>query len=382
MIARGPSGGNYTYVMVGDQAIPMIAAAYNKGIRNFDVVAGLEGSLKNAEPGGIRDHAGYEDIANSYMKYYIDLGYVPEGVFPVGNHRESAALTLYFAYEDWCLSQLAKSMGREDIYRKYYKRSFNYRTIFDKSVGWMRPKMLNGEWYSPFSPVLEGFNAKGFVEGNSAIFTYYVPHNIPDLIQLLGGKEAFVKKLSAQFEKAAPTRWVTDHGKHAENWIDYENQPSLHMAHLFSHAGAPWLTQYWVRKIKTEVFGDTTPYGGYNGDEDQGQFGALGVLMAIGLFDVQGGASADPVYEITTPLFRKVSIKLDSRYYSGKKFEVISRNFSPDNIYIQSAKLNGKDLNDDFRFSHWDLAKGGKLELVLGPRPNKSWGVKSKSVIK
>lgn len=376
LIARGPSGGNYTYVMVGDQAVPMIAAAYNKGIRNFDVEAALKGSIKNAEPGGIRDHAGYEDEANPYMKYYIDLGYVPEGVFPPGNHRESAALTLYFAYEDWCLSQLAKSMDQEDIYLKYQKRSFNYRNLFDESTGWMRPKMLNGEWYPDFSPVVEGFNAKGFVEGNSAIFTYYVPHNIPDLIQLLGGKENFVKKLSGQFEKASSTHWITDHGKHAENWVDYENQPSLHMAHLFSHAGAPWLTQYWVRKIKTEVFGDTTPYGGYNGDEDQGQFGALGVLMAIGLFDVQGGAAADPVYEITTPLFKKVSIKLDNRYYPGKKFEIVSRNSSSENIYIQSVKLNGKDLNDDFRFSHRDFAKGGRLELVLGPQPNKSWGVK------
>ncbi|UBD65929.1 GH92 family glycosyl hydrolase [Bacteroides salyersiae] len=382
MIARGPSGGNYTYVMVGDQAIPMIAAAYNKGIRNFDVMAALEGSLRNAEPGGIRDHAGYEDIANSYMKYYVELGYVPEGVFPIGNHRESAALTLYFAYEDWCLSQLAKSMGRGDIYEKYYKRSFNYRNLFDKSVGWMRPKMLNGEWYPDFSPVMKGFNAKGFVEGNSAIFTYYVPHNIPDLIQLLGGKEKFVKKLSEQFEKATPTRWITDHGKHAENWVDYENQPSLHMAHLFSHAGAPWLTQYWVRRIKEEVFGDTTPYGGYNGDEDQGQFGALGVLMGIGLFDVQGGASTEPVYEITAPLFKKISIKLDNRYYSGKKFEIIARNSSPDNIYIQSAKLNGKELNDDFRFLHRDLVKGGKLELILGSQPNKSWGIGNKSLMK
>ena len=382
MIARGPSGGNYTYVMVGDQAIPMIAAAYNKGIRNFDVEAALEGSLKNAEPGGIRDHAGYESSPNRYVEYYDRLGYVPEGVFPPGNHRESAALTLYFAYEDWCLSQFAKSLGREDIFKRYYNRSFNYRNLFDSSVGWIRPKLENGEWYHNFTPIEKGFNAKGFVEGNSAIFTYYVPHNLPDLIELVGGREAFLKKLSEQFERASLNRWITEHGKHAESWVDYENQPSLHMAHLFSHAGAPWLTQYWVRKIKKEVFGDISPYGGYNGDEDQGQFGALGVQMAIGLFDIQGGASVDPVYEITTPLFEEIVIQLDNHYYKGKEFKIVSRNFSSKNIYIQSAFLNGVPLNEDFRFSHWDLANGGTLELVLGPYPNKRWGIKDDKYFK
>ena len=310
------------------------------------------------------------------------MGYVPEGVFPPGNHRESAALTLYFAYEDWCLSQFAKSLGREDIFKRYYNRSFNYRNLFDSSVGWIRPKLENGEWYHNFTPIEKGFNAKGFVEGNSAIFTYYVPHNLPDLIELVGGREAFLKKLSEQFERASLNRWITEHGKHAESWVDYENQPSLHMAHLFSHAGAPWLTQYWVRKIKKEVFGDISPYGGYNGDEDQGQFGALGVLMAIGLFDIQGGASVDPVYEITTPLFEEIVIQLDNHYYKGKEFKIVSRNFSSKNIYIQSAFLNGVPLNEDFRFSHWDLANGGTLELVLGPYPNKRWGIKDDKYFK
>ncbi len=376
LIARGPSGGNYTYVMVGDQAIPMIAAAYNKNIRNFDIEAAFEGSIKNAEPGGIRDHAGYESNPNLYMKYYKELGYVPHGVFEQGNHRGTAALTLYFAYEDWCLSQLAKALGKEDIYKTYYDRSFNYRNIFDKSTGWMRPKMVNGEWMPDFSPVVKGFNAPGFVEGNSAIFTYYVPQNIPDLINLIGGKDAFIEKLSTQFEKAAPLQWITDHGKHAENWIDYENQPSLHIAHLFSHAGAPWMTQYQVRKIHETLFSNTSPYGGYNGDEDQGQFGALSALMSIGLFDVQGGASINPVYEITTPLFEEITIKLDNRYYKGKNFKIKTINFSPENIYIQSAKLNGKELNDDFRFTHQEFANGGVLELQLGNVPNKNWGIK------
>lgn len=378
MIARGPSGGNYTYVMVGDQAIPLIAAAYNKGIRDFDLEAAFEGSLKNSEPGGIRDHAGYEAKPNQYMKHYVEKGFVPEGIPGNAGHKEGCAMTLYFAYQDWCMAQFAKGLGRDTTSRKYYNRSFNYRYVFDKTVGWMRPRTMDGSWLPNFQPVGKGFNTKGFVESNSAIFTYYVPHNIPDLIYMIGGKEAFVEKLNRQFELAAPTGFITDHGKHAENWVDYENQPSLHMAHLFSHAGAPWLTQYWVRRIQSEVLGDISPYGGYNGDEDQGQMGALGVLMAIGLFDIQGGASTDPHYEITSPIFDRTTIKLDNRYYPGAEFTIETVNNSPGNVYIQEVTFNGETY-DSYKLPHSEFVKGGKLVIRLGDKPNKEWGFMAKN---
>ncbi len=374
LIARGPSGGNYTYVMVGDTTIPLIAAAYNKGIRDFDIQGAYDGSLKNSESGGIRDHAGYELNPNCYMEWYATHGYVPEGLPGKGGHREGCAMTLYFAYQDWCMAQFAQAIGQRETAEKYLKRSFNYRNVFDPSVGWMRPRNQDGSWLTPFAPTGKGFNMPGFVESNSAIFTYYVPHNVPDLITLLGGNRAFIDKLNEQFEKAAPKRFITPHGAHAGNWVDYENQPSLHMAHLFSHAGAPWLTQYWVRRIKQEVFGDITPYGGYNGDEDQGQMGAYGVLTAIGLFDIQGGAAVNPSYEITTPLFDKVVITLDNRYYPGQHFVIETLNNKPGNIYIQRAELNGKPWNS-FRIPHSELIKGGKLILELGNQPNKSWGI-------
>lgn len=373
LIARGPSGGNYTYVMVSDTTVPMIAAAYNKGIRDFDVEAAYEGCLKNSEPGGIRDHAGYELETNRYMEYYIGRGFVPEGLPGKGGHREGCAMTLYFAYQDWCMSQFALGLGKQADHDKYLKRSFNYRNVFDSETGWMRPKKIDGSWLPNFAPVGKGFNMPGFVESNSAIFTYYVPHNIRDLVSMLGGNEAFVNKLNRQFEDASKNNFITPHGAHAGNWVDYENQPSLHMAHLFSHAGAPWLTQYWVRRIKKEVFGDITPYGGYNGDEDQGQMGALGVLMAIGLFDVQGGASTQPVYEITSPVFDKITISLDNRYYPGRQFVIETKNNSAGNIYIQKATLNGKPWNS-FRLPHSELIRGGNLVLELGKTPNKSWG--------
>jgi putative alpha-1,2-mannosidase len=196
------------------------------------------------------------------------------------------------------------------------------------------------------------------------------------LIRALGGPGKFIEKLQGQFGKAAPAKFVVPHGKHGENWIDYDNQPSCHLAHLFSHAGAPWLTQYWVRRVKEETFAEVTPYGGYNGDEDQGQMGGVSALMAIGLFDIQGGAATEPRYEITSPLFDRIAIQLDSSYYPGDTFTIITRENRPGNVYIQSAKLNGKPLNDRFWITHKEFAAGGELEIVLGAQPNKKWGVR------
>ena len=158
-------------------------------------------------------------------------------------------------------------------------------------------------------------------------------------------------------------------------WVDYGNQPSTAMAHMFNLAGAPWLSQKWVRAVKEQTFGDITPYGGYSGDEDQGQMGAVGVLMAIGLFDVEGGAALKPTYQITSPIFDRVTIHLHRDYFPGRTFTIQTRNNSPQNVYIQSARLNGRALKQCW-FGHAELVKGGKLEIELGPEPNKSWGIK------
>lgn len=263
LIARGPSGGNYTFVMAGDQAIPMIAAAYNKGIRNFDVENAYQGCIKNSSPGGTRDHVGYELTPHPYMKHYLDSGFVPEGIDGAHMHREGCAMTLLFAYEDWCMAQFAKGRGNADDYGYYLKRSFNYRNVFDSSTGWMRPRELDGSWMKNFSPAVpKGFNARGFIEGNSAIYSYYVPHNIPDLIQCMGGEKQFSRKLERQFVLMEPYKFIVPHGHHGEGWIDYENEPSFHMAYLFNYCGKPWLTQYWVHKVQEACFSDITPYGG------------------------------------------------------------------------------------------------------------------------
>ena len=145
------------------------------------------------------------------------------------------------------------------------------------------------------------------------------------------------------------------------------------MAHIFNHSGAPWLSQYWVREVKETTFSDISPYGGYNGDEDQGQMGALGVLMAMGLFQMDGGASVNSSYEITAPIFDRIEIELNQDYYPGAKFLIVAENNAPEHPYIQQAQLNGEDWNS-FRFSHETFAQGGELRISLGKDPNRSWG--------
>lgn len=376
LIPRGPSGGNYTYVMIGDPAVSFFASAYNKGIRNYDAELAYEGLRKNAFVGGIRDHAGYEHSKTAYsggMKYYEEWGYVPDGRKDVeGMHTTGASMTLEYAYQDWCLAQMAKTMGRLQDYEFFMKRSKNYRNLWNPESGYMQPRGEDGNWLPCFDP-LELTEKGGFCESNSAIYSHYVPHDMAGLIELYGGADQYVKRLNANFEKSESYGFFRSNKTKEGNWTDYGNQPGTGMAHLFSYAGAPWLTQKWVRKVKA-AYCDVTPYGGYRDDEDQGQMGALGVLMAIGLFEVDGGCAEKPFYEITSPLFDKVTIHLDNRYYSGKTFQIITKGNSTDNMYIQNASLNGKKWNKCW-FYHEDFIKGGTLELKLGAKPNKKWGV-------
>ena len=372
LIPRGPAGGNYTFVMIGDPAAPFFAAAYNKGIRSYDVAKAYEGLRKNALPGGIRDRAGYEhgpDASGGGMKYYVERGYVPEDIEGQGMHRDGAAMTLEYAYEDWCLGQMAKALGKPADADWLLGRSQNYTNLWDASAGFMRPRQKDGSWLPDFQPVGEKA-AKGFCEANSAIYTHFVPHDVPGLIQMFGGREKYITALNRQFELAAPQKFVAEHDKHEFLWVDYDNQPSTAMAHLFNLAGAPELSQKWIHAVKEQAFGDITPNGGYNGDEDQGQMGALSVLMAIGLFDVEGGAAIKPTYQITSPLFDRVTIRLNKKYFPGKTFTITTQGNGPDNIYIESAKLNGRPLNQCW-FEHAELAAGGKLELKLSPKPTR-----------
>jgi predicted alpha-1,2-mannosidase len=366
-IPRGPSGGNYTHVMLGDPASSFFACAYNKGIRHYNAEKAYEGLRKNAFPGGLRDWASYEHTAvgtGGGMSDYVTKGYVPDSVTGSGTHNDGASMTLEYAYQDWCLAQFARALNKTDDYNLFTNRSYNYRNLWDPSVRYIRPRTAEGSFVSSFSPL----STHDFCESTSAVYSHYVPHDMRGLVTLFGGNYVYSDLLNNSFLSSEPSRFLG-----IGQMVDYSNQPGTQMAHLFNYSGAPWLTQKWVRKVKELTFGDITPYGGYNGDEDQGQMGALGVLMAIGLFEMDGGCAINPIYEITSPIFDRVIIHLDNRYYPGGTFEINAINNSTENMYIQSASLNGQDWNRCW-FAHSDFASGGTLTLVMGPQPNTNWG--------
>ncbi len=382
-MARGSWGGNFTYVMVGDQTTPLLAALLSTGRATFDQELAYSAARKNAFPGGIRDRAGYEagpNPAGGGIDLYIKNGFIPVEINKrgAGMHRGGTAMTLEYAWQDWCLGQMAQILGKNADINLFIKRSENWRNVYDPAAGWMHPRDQSGEWMEPFYPVATGQRTSatpGFIEGNSAIYTFYVPQNINGMIDAIGGVKAFSKKLESNFEKTRPTNFISP--QYSTCWVDYANQPSCHLAHLFSYAGAPWKTQYWVRQIKDVTFGGTDPYSGYNGDDDQGMMGALGVLMAVGLFDVHGCVGEAPGLEITSPVFDKTTIKFPSVENRDKAttFEITVIRKKTDDIYIQKARLNRQPWNS-FKLPVSSFFAGGKLELELGPKPNKKWGIK------
>ena len=207
-----------------------------------------------------------------------------------------------------------------------------------------------------------------------------MPHDVGGLVKLMGGEDVFNAKLNSSFELASRHDFVSGKSHSVETlkenrevYINYGNQPCMQTAFLFNHSGAPWLTQYWARRVIEQVYSDLTPELGYSGDEDQGLMGSLAVLMKIGLFSTNGGTIVEPYYEISSPLFDKITIHLDPRYYSGNSFIIETEGNGPGNYFIQSARLNGSPLNLPW-IDHQDVVSGGHLKLVMDNQPNKSWG--------
>ncbi len=380
LIPRGPAGGNYTAVMTGASSTPFIVSAYMKGIRSFDISKAYEGMKKNHLPGGMMGKAGYEHntFNGGGIEFYIEKGYVP---YPLtkkwGIHQDGASQTLEYASQDWCLAQMAKSLGKTDDYTYFMKRSTNWKNLYDKESGWIRPRNMDGKWKEPFDPYQY---ENGFVEANAAQATWFVPHDLPGLAVMMGGKDKMAAKLETSFKVAAKLDFTSgkSHSKELQEEyrripINYGNQPSIETAFVFNHIGYPWLTQYWSRKVVEQAFSALSTDKGYNGDEDQGLMGSLAVLMKIGLFEMNSGAEQRPVIELGSPIFDKITIHLDSSYYKGKTFVIEVKNNQPENYYIQSANLNGKQLNKQW-FYHDEITKGGKLILEMGKTPNINWG--------
>jgi len=369
-LPKGPTGIEYSGIMVASHQISLLAGAWHKGIRDFDIEKAYEAMYKlQTEPG--RPHEGGGYVGNRNLSEYMRLGYVPDEDGPVSN-------TLEYAYDDWTVAQMAKALNKEKDYKYFTKRAFNYKNVFDPDVGYMRRKHADGSWVENFSPFGDvTFLGSGFVEGNAWQFTYFVPHDLHGLIGLLG-KDEFNNRLQKGFEESAPHNFNSEHlGSNSLDGmgvlpINHGNQPNMQAAYLFNYSGQPWRTQYWAREIMDNYYG-ATPRHGWLGDEDQGQMGAWFVMSAMGLFQMEGGASVDPFYEIGSPLFEKITIHLDDKYYPGGTFVIRANNTSKENRYIQSAALNGNQLDKPW-FYHSDLVEGGVLELEMGNNPNKKWG--------
>ncbi len=363
-LSKGPGGIEYSGIMVASHEISLIVGAYQKGIRNFDVNKAYK-AMKEIQTISGKSHECGGSVGNRNLKSYMEMGFVPRERGPVSN-------TLEYAYDDWCVAQMAKSLNKIDDYKYFMKRSQYYKNVFDPSTKYFRPKHTGGPWLKHFVPVVkaigkeDNFGGKDYVEGNAWQYSFFVPHNVKDLTKLIGINK-FNRRLEEGFELSKPN--------FVSQFVNHSNQPNMQAAWLFNYSGKPWLTQKWVREILDNYYG-TGPVNGYPGDEDQGQMGAWYVMSAMGLFEMDGGASTEPVYEIASPLFKKITIQLDDKYYSGSKFTILAENTSKKNRYIQSAVLNGKPLNK-FWFDHFALTGGGELVLEMGPEPNKDWAAES-----
>jgi len=357
LLPRGPCAGGYSFIMTGTPVTNMLVSAFMKGLlRKTDPAHAFEVMKRNHMPGGMMGDTEEE------LSFYIDKGWCP------GN----AGKTLEWAFQDWSLSQMAKKMGNQGDYEYFGKRSNAWKVLYNPDRKLIFPQDESGSWLHD-----DPLSGEGWIEANAWQGTWSLSHDIAGLANLMGGYDTLCKKLNYSFEKATPDDFVFGYGT---GYVSYANQPGCSNAHVFNHAGKPWLSQYWVRKVNEQAYGAITPDKGYGGhDEDQGQMGGVSALMSIGLFSLRGNNTSDPIYEITSPVFDQVIIHLDSKYYPGKKFEILTRNNSHENMYIQSVSLNGKPLKKAW-FYHEEFARGGKLEIELGSRPNKEWGSRSQDL--
>jgi predicted alpha-1,2-mannosidase len=353
MIAQYEHGGrlpvwelaaNETECMIGYHAIPVIADAYIKGIRDFDAEKAVEAMKHSAE----LDHFG--------LKSYKEYGYIP-----AENEAESVSKTLEYAYDDWCIAIMAKELGKLDDYKRYMERAQAYKNIFDPSTGFMRAKM-NGRWFEPFDPREVNFN---YTEANSWQYSFFVPQDVSGLVEMMGGKENFIESLDQLFsENSATTGREQSDITGLIGQYAHGNEPSHHMAYLYNYVGQPWKTQQRARQIMDDLYSEKPD--GLCGNEDCGQMSAWYVLSALGFYPVTPSAL---VYAFGSPLFAEATINLEN----GKSFKVSAVNNSPENIYIQTVKLNGKNYTKSF-ITHSDIIQGGEIVFEMGADPNKKRG--------
>lgn len=327
---------SYSGCMIGNPALSVLADAYMKGIRTFDV------------------EKAYQYAVNTSHKFGNDsLGYTPEPL--------SISLTLEYAYADWCVGQLAKALGKEEDARLFYEKGQAYHNLFDKDKGWFRPRFANGTWRAwPDNALTEEWY--GCIESNALQQGWFVPHDVPGMVALMGGREKVIDNLNDLFQKTPSSMLWNEYYNHA-------NEPVHFVPFLFNQLEVPWYTQKWTRYICDKAYENKVE--GIVGNEDVGQMSAWYILTSAGIHPSCPGNTR---MEITSPVFDKVEFNLDPDYYTGKTFTVIAHDNNAENVYIQKALLNGKEYNKCY-LDFAEIAAGGTLELFMGNKPNTKWGV-------
>lgn len=348
-----------------------IAAAYNCGIRDFDVQQGYEAALKNeVEWRGRLEGAGKMDV-----RQFVERGYSPyEKRFDMVTREEGsgfgASHTMEYSFSSFAVSQFAKHLGKEDDYKLLSDLSNGWKNLYDPETRLIRPKDTKGNFLEDFNPLAPW---KGFQEGNAVQYTFYVPHQIDELVDLVG-QETFNNRLDSIFLLSQKN--IFGGGKEVDAFAglktvyNHGNQPNLHISWLFNFSGKPYLSQKWVRAILDEFYGLEGIHGyGYGQDEDQGQLGAWYVMSALGLFDVKGLTEIDPKFQIGAPLFDKVTVRLNKDYYPGEKFVIEAKKQAVGDCYLQDISLNNRP-QETVQLPFSEVVKGGKLVLGLGASPN------------
>lgn len=370
-IPRGPSGGNYTYVMIGAHSGCFIISAYFKGITDFSLEDAYKGIYANAFPGGLMSKSGYEHHScfDGGIESYIDKGYIPiRERKSSGFHCDSASQTIEYSFDDWCLSNYANALGKIKDSKYFHDRSRNYQHLFDTETGFLRPKYKNNHFMTPFDPR----DTKEFCEGNSWSYTFYATYDLLHLARLMGGKETLIKKLDGAFKKSIINKFYAKKPATRRNkaYINYGNENMRFTAAVFHEVGASHLSQKWTRLIKERLF-SSTGKNGFREDDDCGLSAGTSLLLGLGLFDIKGGAYENPSYMITAPIFDEIIINLDKQYYSGKQLHIKTYHNSKRNKYISKILFNNKEIKG-FTISHKQLVQGGFLEIFLTNRPNKT----------
>jgi predicted alpha-1,2-mannosidase len=344
--------GNETNTMTGYHSIPVIVEAYLKGVKGFDPEKAYEAMKATM----MQDQRG--------LDLYKEYGYIPYELLD-----ESVTITLEYAYDDWCVAQMAKALGKQDDYVFFLNRSKAYKPLFDAETGFMRGKAADGvSWHEPFDPKYSNHREHtDYTEGNAWQHSWFVPHDVETFINLHGGDDIFRSRLEQLFTESSEINGsnVSADISGLIGQYAHGNEPSHHISYLFNHANKPWRTQYWVRHILDTQY-NTTP-NGLSGNEDCGQMSAWYVLSSIGLYAMNPSSTE---YEIGSPIYEKATINISKEI----SFVIEAENVSDKNIYIQSATLDGVEFNQT-NISHATILKGGTLHFVMGETPNKNWGI-------